>query len=182
MQWTRLAIFGAFSIGLAGCQCCALTERYQDHIDHIADRSPHLERFYHPGLDLTRIGYPDWCQTPINRAIYGDCCCKDTRQQPAYVHNPFFDPSVIRTGVNQIQEEPQIPPRPDTGPDSSADNPVPTQIKGIPDSKELEKGDSMPILRDNSRTPVPPAPMSPVPSSLISPPAVPPPLPPNERP
>lgn len=182
MQWTRLATLGWISIGLAGCQCCELTERYQDHIDHIADRSPHLERFYHPGLDLTRIGYPDWCQNPINRAIYGDCCCRDTRQQPAYIHNPFFDPSVIRTRANRVQEDPQIPPRPDTGPDSSADDPVPTQLRGIPDSKELEKGDTMPLLRELPPSPVPPAPNSPVPPSLNAPSGGSPPLPPMEQP
>ncbi|QDU41215.1 hypothetical protein Mal4_55800 [Maioricimonas rarisocia] len=43
-----------------GCQCCALTEPYQDLVDHVSDHEGNADRFYHPGFDLTRIGRADW--------------------------------------------------------------------------------------------------------------------------
>lgn len=146
MQTIPIVTFGALLIGLAGCQCCGLTEQYQDGIDHVADHQPHLDHLYSPALDLTRIGYPDWCSNPVNRWIYGDCCCRDTRQPPAYLHNPIYSPSQQPKNIEPIPEAPQIPPRQDTGPDSTDEMGVPTKLKGIPDPRNLEKGDQLPPL------------------------------------
>ncbi|MFG0334322.1 MAG: hypothetical protein ACF8TS_13235, partial [Maioricimonas sp. JB049] len=44
----------------SGCQCCALTEPYQDLVDCVSDHEGQADRFYHPGFDLTRIGRADW--------------------------------------------------------------------------------------------------------------------------
>ncbi|WP_437222927.1 hypothetical protein SH661x_003002 [Planctomicrobium sp. SH661] len=159
MQKFRISALGALLVGMAGCQCCALTEHYQDTIDHIADRSPHMDNLYCPGLDLTRIGYPDWCQYRFNRWLYGDCCCRDTRQQPPYIHNPMYDLSAGRRPMEPIPEGPMIAPRLDDGPDSNDDGSMPTQLRGVPDPNQLEKGDQL--------TPppvgVPPQPIFPVP-------------------
>lgn len=102
-----------------------------------------MDALYCPALDLTRIGYPDWCQSPLNRWLYGDCCCRDTRQQPAYIHNPMYVPQAGTRQMEPIPEGPFIPPREDVGPDSQSDEPVPTRIQGIPDAPQMEKGDRL---------------------------------------
>lgn len=82
-----LVILSLFAAGAAGCQCCALTERYQDHIDDISDHEGNFERFYSPCLDLTRIGRPDWCSCSVNRWL---CPCGCDKRPPlpcpTYVH------------------------------------------------------------------------------------------------
>jgi len=147
----------ALLLGNAGCQCCSWTEHYQDTIDHVADHQPHLDSIYHPGLDLTRIGYPDWCQSPLNRWLYGDCCCRDTRQQPAYIHNPMYSPQSHPSRMEPIPEGPPILPRNDVGPDTQNNAPVPTKVQGIPDAPQLERGDKLPPLPPVEVPTVPPA-------------------------
>jgi len=158
MKTTRLTAFAVLFLGTAGCQCCSWTEHSQDTIDHIADHQPHLDRFYHPEWDLTRIGYPDWCQSSFNRWLYGDCCCRDTRQPPAYLHNPMFSPESRAGRTGPIPEESPLPPRDDAGPDSQENLSTPAELKGIPDSRELDKGDRLPPL-----PPIAPPPSSPSP-------------------
>ncbi len=52
---SRILLLGLFLVTTAGCQCCWITERYQDVVDHIADHEHPMDRFYIPALDLTRI-------------------------------------------------------------------------------------------------------------------------------
>lgn len=59
-----------------GCQCSPLYESYNDLIDDVADVDPELDPLYCPQLDLTRIGHPDWCQSPVNRALCARACCR----------------------------------------------------------------------------------------------------------
>ncbi|MGH7199376.1 MAG: hypothetical protein ACREJB_02155, partial [Planctomycetaceae bacterium] len=47
--------------------------------DDISDTEFYAEVFYHPELDLTRIGKPDWCRCPINRALCRGPCCRYER-------------------------------------------------------------------------------------------------------
>jgi hypothetical protein len=63
------------AIGLAGCQCCGGTERYADAVDCINDHAPEWDWLYHPCLDLTRIGQPDWCGCGFNRLWCRRGCC-----------------------------------------------------------------------------------------------------------
>lgn len=65
---------------LAGCQCCTCTEPYGDVVDLISSREFQGENFYHPGLDLTRIGRRDWCQCGINHWL---CPCRCDRYCPS---------------------------------------------------------------------------------------------------
>jgi len=58
---------------MAGCQCCACTEHLGDVADLVSSRECRGEYFYHPELDLTRIGRRDWCQSRINRWL---CPCR----------------------------------------------------------------------------------------------------------
>ena len=67
--------------GQSGCQCCALTNHYACLIDRISDHEHTKERFYHPELDLNRIGRPDWCQCRVNRVLCG-CACNRVRPLP----------------------------------------------------------------------------------------------------
>lgn len=66
----------ALSVG-AGCQCSPKLNCYANIIDDISDQEGDLDYLYHPGLDLTRIGKPDWCQDPVNRLLWGTSCCED---------------------------------------------------------------------------------------------------------
>jgi len=85
MRVPALLLPMAVVAGLAGCQCCGVTERYADVVDDVSDHKPVLDRLYHPAYDLTRIGKPDWCCNRLNRwwcrrACRGDCttyhgCC-----------------------------------------------------------------------------------------------------------
>lgn len=55
----QLAISMTLFLAAAGCQCCAVTQRWADAIDDIADCEPALECLYRPGCDLNRIGELD---------------------------------------------------------------------------------------------------------------------------
>lgn len=48
--------------GLAGCQCCFVTERYNDVVDHVNDCPVRFDWAYFPKLDLTRINRVDGLQ------------------------------------------------------------------------------------------------------------------------
>jgi hypothetical protein len=63
-------------LAFSGCQCCQLTETIGDAADCATDNPPIAERWYCPGLDLTRIGRRDWCQYPINHWF---CPCRCDR-------------------------------------------------------------------------------------------------------
>lgn len=145
----RLAFLACWGLmfGLAGCQCCQLTECYQDKIDCIADHKLNLDRYYHPTWDLTRIGYPDWCAGPINHWCYG-CCCRCCREHPAYDHMPIYVAS-----QEDPARHPDIPSVPPLSPNAEAKpidpsesigpaiNPTPRDLNKpavIPDPKALD--------------------------------------------
>jgi hypothetical protein len=77
---SMFVLLAGLAASLSGCQCCALTEHYACLIDCISDHEHAMERFYHPGWDLNRIGRPDWCRCPINRHL---CPCVCSRVRPA---------------------------------------------------------------------------------------------------
>ena len=45
---------------ISGCQCSPWTARYANRIDDISDRKMEIDGVYQPGLDVSRIGMPDW--------------------------------------------------------------------------------------------------------------------------
>jgi hypothetical protein len=55
----------------SGCLCRWKTDCYGDLIDDISDHNFEVDCMYCPAFDLTRIGFPDWCACPMNRAL--DC-------------------------------------------------------------------------------------------------------------
>ncbi len=69
-----LSLMGLLVI-ISGCQCTPMTARYGDVIDDISDRKLELERFYVPGLDVSRIGMPDWRGFGWNHKL-GKCKCR----------------------------------------------------------------------------------------------------------
>jgi len=60
---------------VAGCHCSPLFEPYAGFIDTVGEQLPLLEPFYVPQLDLSRMGFPDWCQSPVNRFL-APCECR----------------------------------------------------------------------------------------------------------
>ena len=63
---------------ISGCQCTPMTARYGDVIDDISDSKLELERFYKPGLDVSRIGMPDWRGFGWNHKLH-KCKCQICR-------------------------------------------------------------------------------------------------------
>lgn len=91
----------------SGCQCCGFTESYQDHVDHIADHEGHWDRWYRPGLDLTRIGHRDWCQNRINHWL---CPCRCERPTMLPCGHQVYTSQVNSVSPQSPPVEP--PPRP----------------------------------------------------------------------
>lgn len=61
---------------------------YGDFIDDLNDRACTFDHLYAPGLDLTRIGKPDWCADRFNRTMFGTCCCESCRDNNVYYRPP----------------------------------------------------------------------------------------------
>ncbi len=151
------------SVGVSGCQLCGITERYQDVIDHIADRSPHLDRWYHPQWDVSRIGQPDWYQSAWNQHWVSPEHVRGLRTLPDYPHNPLY-----------IQ--PQIPPEPRPIPDASQLTPeaIPAEDPAMP----ARPGDQLGPIRDPQQMeegtrllpPLPTQPLVPPSPGLLTPP------------
>ncbi len=83
-----LSLTGLLAI-ISGCQCTPLTSRYGDRIDDFSDRKLELERFYQPGLDVSRIGMPDWRRFGWNHRLCACRCrlcqyCSHPVEYPAY--------------------------------------------------------------------------------------------------
>lgn len=134
----------------AGCQCHPFTHHYGDFIDDISDTEFYAEVFYHPELDLTRIGKPDWCRCPINRALcHGPCCryerCLHCDERP-------FLPGTGPLPPHPIEPEPQssdetlgddgadVPPepRPELAPLPSAMPPEYPPSPAVPGSRPVQ--------------------------------------------
>jgi hypothetical protein len=70
-RFVNLTLCLAVLASASGCLCRWKTDCYGDLIDDISDHDLELDCLYCPALDLTRIGFPDWCECPVNRAL--DC-------------------------------------------------------------------------------------------------------------
>ena len=76
MRILSAAGFGLlFAVLSTGCRCGSLDNASGDLIDILTERRLSLEFLYKPELDLTRIGKPDWCRSPLNRLLCRDQCC-----------------------------------------------------------------------------------------------------------
>ncbi|AMV18983.1 hypothetical protein [Planctomyces sp. SH-PL14] len=58
---------------LAGCQCCFVTEHYNDLVDHVNDCPVRMDWAYFSKLDLTRINRLDGIQCRCGRPACTDC-------------------------------------------------------------------------------------------------------------
>ena len=64
-----------FAVLATGCRHGGLDNASGDLIDTLTERRLSLEFLYRPGLDLTRIGKPDSCRSPLNWLLCRDKCC-----------------------------------------------------------------------------------------------------------
>ncbi len=99
---TTLLLSGLWIVAssLAGCRCCPASNCYYDAIDDISDHKAQLDRFYHPTLDISRAGMPDWCASRLNRKIC-PCRCNGMSCQP----KPILYPSTYRQRYQQFLNE-----------------------------------------------------------------------------
>ncbi len=132
--WTY--VFGALWLAsLTGCRCCCFFESYNDLIDDLNDHRMLFDRWYHPRLDISRAGKPDWCG-PINSRL-APCRCEDQecydrfnevwQYPPRY---PHVHPSAFYPNQNNFVS-PLSEPIEDTGPritpPKSSTEPIPPQ-------------------------------------------------------
>lgn len=70
-----------------GCQCYRLTHRYGGLIDDLSDYKMEIDPLYVPGLDISRVGMPDWQRFGLNRLLCpcanGRCCRRGKIYYPA---------------------------------------------------------------------------------------------------
>ena len=101
-------------VSLVGCQCCGVTERYADLIDDVTDYDLELDAWYHPGLDLTRIGKPDWCRYRWNGIWCKRACCTSYCGEPTACPPCSFcledEPTIY--DVEPTPGNPKLPPTP----------------------------------------------------------------------
>ncbi len=57
---TLIGLAALLALSSTGCQCCAVTERYQDCVDNVCDHEGHAQVLYRPWYDLTRINRANW--------------------------------------------------------------------------------------------------------------------------
>jgi hypothetical protein len=76
MRFLSAAGFGLLLAVLSsGCRCGWLDNASGDLIDTLTERRLTWDCLYKPELDLSRIGKPDWCRSPLNRLLCRDKCC-----------------------------------------------------------------------------------------------------------
>lgn len=124
MRYQRMVVVGLMLFGLAGCQCCRLTEHYADAIDCVSDHECCLDPLYHPCYDLTRIGRSDWCACWANRLL---CRCRCERCKPVACA-AGYEAYEYRTQITPTEDAPAedaVPPAPEAVPDESQLGPVP---------------------------------------------------------
>lgn len=115
--------------GFSGCQCCRLFDHYADAVDCVATHETALDALYHPGLDLTRIGRPDWCQCGFNRAL---CRCTCERRKPAPdIGEPPTDP-LLGGRVYKTQAPVLKTPPVEKGPGKTSTAPAPAKADATP--------------------------------------------------
>lgn len=146
----------------AGCQCIHLTEVYQDQIDHVADHKCRLDPLYNPTWDVSRIGQPDWCKSPINRLWCGKNCRANRQAPPVAYPNAIYPGMQVGRPGNQTTV-PTIPPAPtDISPPRTLDQQTP-----IPSLDSIQQA---PLLRDPPQLEATPGSESPIPENLPVPP------------
>jgi len=147
MTASMLLVLAGVCVGLSGCQCCALTEHYASLIDCISDHEHAMERFYHPELDLNRIGRPDWCRCPLNRALC-PCVCDRIRPAPCgyvvcretgvvlqdHAHHPDWSRSAPGDEESEL-----APPPPGAGLDITPPARAPGAVPPNPEAERAEK-------------------------------------------
>lgn len=60
----------------SGCLCFRPTYWYANAIDDVSDFKAKLDPLYEPGLDISRVGMPDWNRFGLNRFL---CPCENGR-------------------------------------------------------------------------------------------------------
>lgn len=146
------------AVSFSGCQCYRVTWLYADVIDAIADTKWKLDPLYEPGLDLSRIGMPDWQRFGINRFLCpcanGRCCphCRGCRNvyYPAEYRMKYWaylaeeEAEAARAGSADLDGDPELMPAPEMIPlpepadnlPKEADDAVPKVPVPVPDAHE----------------------------------------------
>jgi len=102
-----------------------MTDCYGDLIDDVSDHNLEVDCLYCPAYDLTRIGFPDWCECPFNRALdYERCASNLPYYGPRNRTRYAYDMAAMQQ--YQQQQQPAVP----------ADNAVPP-APGAEESLEL---------------------------------------------
>jgi len=85
-----LLILAVCTLAQTGCRCCCLLDPYATVIDDLKDYPVVFDSWYHPRLDISRAGKPDWCG-PINSRLAPcrcDCVPEWTRNDEIWLYPP----------------------------------------------------------------------------------------------
>ena len=133
---------------ISGCQCTPFTARYGNVIDDLSDSKLEMERFYQPGLDVSRVGMPDWRRYRWNHLLC-KCKCRLCRsgchpvEYPAYYTLRYHAGQAKKMGlsdglpqqdfgVEQFEKMILPLPEPATQTDNKSQSPLKAAPPGVP--------------------------------------------------
>jgi len=128
--WVGLFILAV----LPGCQCYRGTAIYSAIIDAYADTKLRLDPLYEPGLDVSRIGMPDWNEFGVNRWLCpcadGRCCrrCSQKVYYPAEYRMKYWNHMAEKQKSEQLKAQPQASPENQSFPVEETPLPVPDPL------------------------------------------------------
>lgn len=88
-RYGKIVCLVGLAVIFSGCQSRLLKSRYYNRIDDISDSKLAIERIYQPGLDVSRVGMPDWRQYGWNHKLH-ECNCHICKSQCDPVEYPAF--------------------------------------------------------------------------------------------
>lgn len=96
---------------LGGCRCCGCLEHYADVIDDVGDTDVLFDQWYHPRLDVSRAGKPDWCG-PINQRLCPCRCYMGSwkRNDECWLYPPSYPYWYPGTAFAPQATSPEAPP------------------------------------------------------------------------
>jgi len=122
------------SLFTSGCLCFRPTDWYANAIDDVSDFKAKLDPLYEPGLDISRVGMPDWNRFGLNRLLCpcanGRCCrCKPV-YYPAEYRMRYW--AYLEEEARQNEPSEPAPPQPEELPIEPEEAPAPLPTPPMP--------------------------------------------------
>lgn len=126
---TGLALAGLLLLSMTGCHCMRGSDGYGTVVDRVADTKWALDPLYVPGLDVSRIGMPDWRRFGWNNRLCpcgnGRCCHERCCKQAYYPAEYRMKYWAMQAEEQQKSDQPSYAP--ETAPAPEMVPPVPSE-------------------------------------------------------